>query len=261
MSYGVQTGLPRPGSVPQQTTPAGRPQYQTMQTQQQAQHATAGPGVAGPQVQQQAQAAQQATPQNNPQPNATQNMPSGTYNPLQPSYAPAPPQGQATLSGANVDPSATIQQILAGFMPQARQSTSALNNQLAAAGIVGGGAQDAQQQLQGQLASSLGPTLANAIQTSQGMGLQQSLANAAASNQMTGQNLQDWMQTNLFNAGASNQAGNTLAQMLQQGWSMPLQGMIGLESGGLGAAGGLAGQEAQNFAVPQSQSPLSFLGL
>ena len=78
---------------------------------------------------------------------------------------------------------------------------------------------------------------------------------------MTGQNLQDWMQTNAFNAQASNNAGNTLAQMLQQGWSMPLQLFGGLESGGLGAAGGLAGQEAQNFPVYQQQSPLSFLGL
>ena len=86
-------------------------------------------------------------------------------NPLQPSYLPKTPLGQATTGQATtgraatlspqqinaLGPQATIQQILAGFQPQARQATGALNNTLAAGGIVGGGAQGAQQDLQGQL--------------------------------------------------------------------------------------------------------------
>src|SRR5215469_3222504 len=198
---------------------------------------------------------------NRPQPGAVQNMPSGTYNPLQPSYAPAPPQGVAAMSGANVSPQQSLQMILQGFQPQTQSANTALQNQLAAAGIQGGGAIDAQTALQRNLAAGLAPQLAQTVQGAQGMTLQQSLANQAAQNQMTGTNLQDWMTTNLANQGASNQAGNTLAQMLQQGWGQGL-GIFGqLESGGLGAAGGLAGQQAQNFPVYQNTSPLSFLGL
>lgn len=228
------------------------------------------------------------------------------YNPLQPSYLGAPPQGQASYMGAPpqgvaatgsastlspaqlaaLGPQQTLAQIMAGFQPQARQSTAALNDTLAASGIVGGGAQGAQQLLQGQLASSLAPTLANAIQTSQGnvlgaeetnMGalntqtlanqaarnqmtgtnlqdwMTQGLANQQASNTMTGMNVEDWMRTNMANQGAANQSGSQLAQMLMQGWQAPLQAYSGLQGQGLSTAGGLAQQEAQNFPVYQQQ--------
>jgi hypothetical protein len=217
--------------------------------------------VAPPQQQQQQQQQQQRQP---------------AQNPLQPVYAPNAPYGQATYSNAPtalsnqqigaLSPQATIQQILAGFQPQARQSTAALNQTLAAAGIAGGGAQGAQQLLQGQLASSLAPTLASAIQNAQqntlgaqefgvSTGLQQSLANAGAANNMTGLNLQNTMATNFANQGAANTAGTNLAQMLQQGWQVPLEAYSGLQSSALGSAGSLAGQEAQNFPVYQQQQP------
>lgn len=165
------------------------------------------------------------------------------------------------MSNANVSPQQSLQMILQGFQPAQQMQTNALNNSLAAAGIQGGGAIDAQTALQRNLAAGLAPSLANAVQGAQGMTLQQSQGNQAAANQMTGTNLEDWMRTNAFNAQAANQAGGTLANMLQQGWQTPLQLFGGLESGGLGAAGGLAGSEANNFPVYQQQSPLSFLGL
>ena len=198
------------------------------------------------------------------QPGTQQMQPGGGqqgYNPLQPTYAPAPPQGQATLSNINLSPQQTIAQIMKGFMPAQRQATSSLNNTLASSGIVGGGAQGAQNLLQGQLSASLAPTLANAIQGSQGMQLQQGLGNAGMSNQMTSQNLQDWMQTNLFNAGASNQAGSQLAQLLQGGWNTQAGGLASILGTGLGNSGQLAGQEAQNFPVYPNTSIWGLLGL
>lgn len=182
-------------------------------------------------------------------------------NPLNPSYMTGLPMGRAAQSGANVSPQATLQQILAGFMPQARQSQDALNNQLAAAGIVGGGAQDATQMLQSQLASALAPTLGNAIQSSQGMTLQQSLANQQARNQMTGLNISDIMQGKAFNAQARNQAGSQLASMMQQGWQLPYQAQSELYNQYMGGAGNLAGAEASNFVVQPQQSLLQMLGL
>lgn len=190
-----------------------------------------------------------------------QMQPMGGYNPLQPTYTPNPPQGQATLSNVNVSPQSSIQQILAGFMPAQRQAMSQLNNQLAAGGIVGGGAQGAGNLLQGQLAASLGPTLANAIQSAQGMSLQQGLGNAGFSNAMTSQNLQDWMQNNFFNAGAANNASQQLAQMLYGGWNTQAGGLAGILGQGLQGSGSLANQEAQNFPVYPNSTFWAQLGL
>lgn len=227
------------------------------------------------------------------QPNAAQKQP----NPLQPSYLPGAPQGAATVGRATtgrastlspqqinaLGPQATLQQILAGFQPQARQAQGALNSQLAGMGIVGGGAQGATQDLQGQLASSLAPTLASAIQNSQGMQLgaeqgnqnaqnamtglnvgatnQQTLANQGAQNQMTGMNVGNVMNTNLANQQAANAARSQLAQYMMQGWQTPLEAMSGLYSAGLSGGAGLAGQEAQNFAVPPPQNLFTMLGI
>ena len=248
-------------------------------------------------------------------------------NPLQPSYLPNAPQGVATTGRATtgqattgrattgnaatlspqqiaaLGPQSTLQQILAGFEPQARQAQDALNNSLAAAGIVGGGQIGATQALQGQLASSLAPTLANAIQTSQGnvLGAEtgnqnalnamtgmnvgalnqqtlanqaaqnaqtgqnvgaintQTLANQGAQNAMTGMNVGNVMNTNLANQQAANAARTNLAQMLMTGWQTPLEAMSGLYGAGLSGGAGLAGQEAQNFAVPPPQNLITQL--
>lgn len=212
----------------------------------------------GGQIQNPAQPLQQAPMQPT---GGTQMQPMGGYNPLQPTYAPNPPQGQATLSNVNVSPQASLQQILAGFLPAQRQAMSQLNNQLASAGIAGGGAQGAGNLLQGQLAASLGPTLANAIQSAQGMSLQQGLGNAGFSNAMTSQNLQDWMQTNFFNANNANQASQQLANMLYGGWQTQAGGLAGILGQGLQGSGSLANQEAQNFPVYPNSTIWAQLGL
>jgi hypothetical protein len=161
--------------------------------------------------------------QSTPQPQAQQQpQQQGGYNPLQPVYA-----------GASVDPTTTLNMILQGFQPQAQSARSALQNQLAAAGIVGGGAIGAESALERQLGASLAPTLGQAVQSSQGMTLEQALANA----------------------GFANQAGSQLAGYLQQGWQLPLQMFGQLQQQGLGTAGSLAGEEARNFPVYQ-QSPI-----
>jgi hypothetical protein len=185
----------------------------------------------------------------------------GSNNPMQPVYMPSPPQGVAATSNINLSPNATIAKIMQGFLPQERQATNAMNNQLAAGGIVGGGAQGAQQLLQGQLSSSIAPTLANAIQGSQGMELQQALGNAGMTNSMNSQNLQDWMGTNQFNANAANDSRMALAQMLQNAWGTQAGGLSSILGQGLGGASGLAGSEANNFPVYQNQGLLGMLGL
>lgn len=225
------------------------------------------------------------------------------YNPLQPfyqsqpswlnpSYAQGAQSGYNTnlpswLSGPNgfLGPQQTIQQILQGFAPQAAQSTDALNNSLAAAGIVGGPALTAQSELQGQLASSLAPTLAQAIQGSQanvlgaqefqsGQGLQQALQNAqlaeqtglanqGAANQIGMFDVGNQIGANQFNAQAGNTAGSQLANLLYGGWgqelgqfgnlnSQMLQNMFGLENTGLGGLMELGYGASQNFPVQQS---------
>ena len=180
---------------------------------------------------------------------------------LQPSYVSQPSMATPTTTSVNVSPQSTIQQILQGFQPQAQQSTSNLNSTLAAMGIVGGGAQQAQDALQGQLASSLAPTLAQAIQGSQGTQLNQAQTNAAAANQMTGLNLQDQMYTNFANQNAANNMQSQLANYIMQGWSEPLSAYTQLQTGGLGAAGSIASGAAQDYPVYQPQTLLGSLGL
>lgn len=184
-------------------------------------------------------------------------------NTLQPTYMPQTPQGIAsTLSNAQLNalgPQASIQQILQGFEPQARQSQSALNNQLAAAGIVGGGAEDATDLLQGQLASSLAPTLASTIQNSQGMQLSGMQGNQNAMNSMTGTNLADIMGTNQFNATAANQAKGQLAGYQNQDWSQQLAAYQSLLTSFMGGGAGVAQGIGSNFPVFGNQGPLSWL--
>lgn len=163
-------------------------------------------------------------------------------NPYQPTYLGNPTQGVATTDQAasaggaalskaassnaqtSLDPSlisslgagATLQDLMKSFAPQTATANSNLNSALAAAGISGGGAIDAQQQLSGQLAAAQDPTLAAALQNSQANtlaagefgttnALQQAMANAGYQ-QQAGQ----------FNAGAINQQGQYNAGLQQQ---------------------------------------------
>ena len=180
---------------------------------------------------------------------------------MQPSYVSQPSTATPTTTNVNLSPQSTISQILQGFQPQAQASTSDLNSTLAAMGIVGGGAQQAQNLLQSNLASALAPTLASAIQNSQGLQLNQAQGNASAANTMTGLNMQDQLTTNLANQSAANSMQSQLANYLMQGWSEPLSAYTQLQTGGLGAAGSIASGQAQDYPVYQPQTLLGSIGL
>lgn len=168
---------------------------------------------------------------------------------FQPGYLPTPPQAQGTYYGGTSDPSQVIQQILQGFAPMAASSENALNSTLAASGLAGGPNVGAQTELQAQLASALAPSLANAIQFSQGQQQQAGLANTATANQFTLQNLMDLLNT-------QGQNTNTFNQFQQQGLGLaasPYQQMQG-------QAGNLALGSAQNFPIQQGASQ-GFSGL
>ncbi len=136
-----------------------------------------------------------AQQQNPNQPTSTQN-PYGNAgsNYQQPSY----------VDMSQFSPNATIQQILTGFAPQAQNSENQLNQTLADFGVNGGQAVGAMSQLQGQLAGALGPTLANAIQGSQGMQLQGGEFNSGAYNNQQ----QDIMNAMFGIIGGGQGAGN-----------------------------------------------------
>ena len=78
---------------------------------------------------------------------------------------------------------------------------------------------------------------------------------------MTGMNVGNTMNTNLANQQAANAQRSQLAQYMMQGWQVPLQSMAGLYGAGLSGGAGLAGQEAQNFAVPPPQNLFTMLGI
>lgn len=180
---------------------------------------------------------------------------------IQPSYQPQAPTATPTTTNVNLSPQASIAQVLQGFQPQAQQSTSDLNSTMAAMGIVGGGAQQAQNLLQSNLASALAPTLAQVIQGSQGMQLNQAQGNANAANTMTGLNVQDQLAVNSQNQNVANMMQSQLANYLMQGWSQPLSAYTELQSGGLGAAGNIASGAAQDYPVYQPQTLLGSIGL
>jgi hypothetical protein len=220
-------------------------------------------------------------------------------NPLQPYYMSNPTMGQATYgtaasmgaaqSSANpylsdqlmqaLSPDSTIGQIYSSFMPQAAQANNALQNQLAAAGIVGGGAIDAQNQLQANLSASLGNALAGAIQNAQGnmlqgsefgsgQNMQQSLANAnflqqalaqnagfqqqmglanmQAGNDMTVQNLRDIIGQQSANTQLANNAQNALANALLNNYYNNFNAFQNVNSAGLNGGIGITQQGLSN---------------
>jgi len=237
-----------------------------------------------------------------------------TANPLQPSYLSTPTQGQATtaqaaqlgqgvnqnlvnqfsgqntlgqlqqLSGGNlagqVGPQAAEQQLMAAYQPAAAQSTANLNSQLASMGINGGAAVTAQNQLQGQLTSGLGQSLASLISggqqnqlslnsqnagvlqngqanqlglynTQAGLNQQTGLANQSAMNTMTGQNLSNMYNANQYNATAANDANGAYATALQNAYTTNLNNFQSMNTAGYTGQADLAGSQmtgSQNLA-------------
>ena len=161
---------------------------------------------------------------------------------MQPFYNPAPPQVDPTLfTGAQIAPNeranaaqsnattgissglmnslgadSTIAQIMKAFQPQAQQAQMSQNDALAAAGLSGGPAINQNQLLQGQLSSSLGNTLAGAIQNSQSNQLGAGEFGASQSLQQALQNAGFQQNTNEFNASNQNATNAQQAGLQQQ---------------------------------------------
>jgi len=168
-------------------------------------------------------------------------------NPLQPNYINNVATGQAATTDVNTSPQQTLAMIMQGFAPQAAQSTAALNNTLAAMGIVGGGAQDAQTLLQTNLAAALAGQLAPAVENSQGLSLQQAMGNAQGANSMTALNTGALNNANQYNATSANSAGLNLAQLMMQAYLGELGAVSGTNQEGLVGANQLASNESNNF--------------
>jgi hypothetical protein len=184
----------------------------------------------------------------------------------------APSGYNAATTNQDVSPQATIQQILTAFQPQAAQSNMNLQNSLAASGITGGANADATTNLQGTLASSLGSTLAQAIENSQSLGLNQAQTNAGALNSAGQYNAGAQNSANQYDAGATNQTNefNTannmtmeqfLANLQNSDYLAQLGSFTGLNEAGLGAQQGLNSQYSQSYQVPSTGSnPFGGLG-
>jgi len=193
---------------------------------------------------------------NNPRGNGTQTQAQATptdtpatssSNPLQPNYINNVATGQAATTNVNTSPQQTLAMIMQGFAPQAAQSTAALNDTLAAMGIVGGGAQDAQTLLQSNLASALAGQLAPAVENSQALSLNQAQGNAQGANSMTALNTGALNNANQYNATAANSSGQDLASLMMQAYLGQLGAVSGTNQEGLAGSNQLANDEANNF--------------
>lgn len=135
---------------------------------------------------------------------------------------PGGPQAAGGVDANQFGAGNTIQSLLQGFAPQAQRSTNNLNQTLADFGVSGGQAVGAQTQLQAQLAAALSPSIASAIQSSQGQqlsalqgnqGAQVSQNNLAAQLQGTNYGQQN---SALANALGTNTANNQQANLSNQ---------------------------------------------
>jgi hypothetical protein len=135
-------------------------------------------------------------------------------------------QGPAQSQQGGLDPTATIEQLLTGFQPQAQTANNNLTQMLANFGVGGGQAVGAETQLQAQQTAALAPSIASAIQNSQANQLQQSISNAGFSNanisnldtilgQAFGQNASNQQSTNTLNANNNLQNNQFNASQTQ----------------------------------------------
>ncbi len=216
-------------------------------------------------------------------PQINNNVSPNQTNPLQPFYM-STPNGTATqFQGAQLgqgmdpavmqmlSPNAAIQALYQQFQPAAAQSTRALDDNLAAMGLVGGPALNAQTNLQQQLDSALGGSISNLIsgaQTNQlgaienqgGLSEQTGIANLNANNQFGIQNLQNQFLANQYNTTAGNDASSATAAAQLAAYNNNLanfqamntagySGATDIAASGMGGAQNLAGQFATQFPV------------
>lgn len=189
------------------------------------------------------------------------------------------------------DPAQATNELQSAAGVQDQQQQQNLMSMLAAQGISPGSsaAQAAGQNLAGSQTAALAPALAGVQQYAAGLGEQSGLANAGAlnntgqfnannlntagqfnagagntagqynagvNNQMTQQNLQNLLQSQEYNSSAYNNAGQQQAGYANQDWLAELNGNLGLQGQGLGNAGSLAGDQA-NQSVPMDPSLFS----
>lgn len=143
--------------------------------------------------------------------------------------------------------SQTIQALLQGFAPQAQRSTNNLNQTLANFGVTGGQNVAAQTELQAQLAAALSPSIASAIQNSQGNTL--NAGEFGVTNSANNANRQ-------LQAGTTNQGAqltqNDLNAQIQAGNASQFNALMG---GGVGQ--NAAFQQAANLTNAGAQNASS----
>lgn len=168
---------------------------------------------------------------------------------FQPTYMQTPTSGSATQYTGSVDPSASIQQIYSQLNPQFAQANRNLNNQLAASGIEGGSAIDAQQQLQSAETGTTASAIQAAIQNAQGLNQQAGLTNTNAQNQFNLQNLQNLYSTNSYNTNAANTGQQQYANALLGQYNTDANSFNGLNTSQFGTQNNLT---YQNLAANQN---------
>ena len=170
--------------------------------------------------------------------------------PLQPTYLNNPPMVNPTTLGggflSQFSPDQTISQILNYAQPLFQRSQNSLNDQLAAMGMEGGPALNAQNALNSNLMSSIAPMLAQAVQGAQGNMLNAGEFNANALNQGNYFNAQNTIGANQYNTGVYNGAQNNLWNAIMQGWGLPFNAFNAINMGGLTGAQNLAGMGLSN---------------
>ena len=167
-----------------------------------------------------------------------------------------------------LSPNSTIQQILQSFQPQEQSAQNNLNQTLADFGVGGGQAVQANQQLQGELASSIAPALANAIQGSQSnlLGasefnindpLQAALANQSSANQANLFNATGVNNMNAANVAQYNQNNSQLLQDLLSNYAQQL----GIQAGTVNTGQSAGNQNAVNYGQTITETPSPFASI
>lgn len=166
---------------------------------------------------------------------------------------------------AALSPQSAENLLVQGFQPQAQQAEKNLNQTLADAGIAGGGAVAAQDQLQQSLASALAPSLASLVSGSQGnllsaagggANLQQgtTFANQGAANAANAANVGAINATNAGNVATQNQANQNLLNMLYSLYGQQAGQYGGTVSSGQGTSNQIAQGGAEAYGIPTSNT-------
>lgn len=222
----------------------------------------------------------------------------GGYNPLQPAYLGAPPQLNATtMQGQTYDPTGynaqglspqlmqslgagnTINSLVGANQPQFQQQDQQMMQMMATAGLAPSSTagQTAFNNLAQQQIAGMDPSIAAAIQNSQGNQLnagqfnagvgnaagqfnagaanaagqynagnlqQAGQFNANAQNTASGQNLSNYLNQQLYNTNAQNTAGNNYFNAATGAYNNNANAFNSLNQAGLSGSSGLAGQTA-----------------